>query len=354
MTGFLALTRAIFHGFQRDRSALFFTILFPLIFLFIMGGLFRSDGIPQSKVIEVGPVSILDSMPADARTQVERVLAISRTDDRDAALEDVRQGGAAAAIEQRGDQVIVHYSGADTTSAGTARTVIASLVQAANLAEAGQPPRYSMQDAKVEDASLKQIQYLTPGLLGWAIAAGATFAAAASLVSWRERGVLRRLSLSPTGTRAVIGARVVVSLGIALAQTVVFIAVAALFFGLRLADYWWMSVPLVLAGTLAFLAIGLLAGALSKSIEAASAIANLIVIPMAFLSGSFFPLSMAPGWLQRLAEVFPLRHLNVGMLDVMARGSGPASVLPELGILLGFAAVVTAIAAWLVAGTTTE
>lgn len=348
MTGFLALSRAIFHGFQRDRSALFFTILFPLIFLFIMGGLFRSDGVPPSKVIEIGAVGVLDDLPAGARAEVDRVLTISRTDDRDAALDKVRQGDAAAAVEQRGDQVVVHYSGADQTSAGTARTVIASLVQAANLAGTGQAGRYSISDTKVEDASLKQIQYLTPGLLGWAIAAGATFAAAASLVIWRDRRVLRRLTLSPVGIPAVIGARIVVSLGIALAQTVIFIAVAALFFGLRLSHYWWMSIPLVLAGTLAFLAIGLLAGALAKSIETASAIANLIVIPMAFLSGSFFPLSLAPGWLQRLAEILPLRHLNVGMLDVMARGAGPASVLPEFAILLGFAAVVTAIAARLV------
>jgi ABC-2 type transport system permease protein len=309
-----------------------------------MGGLFRSDGIPHSKVIEVGAVPVLDGLPADARAQVDRVLTISRSNDLDSALAKVRRGDDAAAIEQRGDQVIVHYSAADATSAGTVRTVMASLVQAANLAESGRPARFTVADALVENASLKQIQYLTPGILGWAIATGATFAAASSLVIWRQRRVLRRLNLSPIGIRAVIGARVVVSLGIALAQTAIFIAVAALFFGLKLAHSWWVSIPLVLAGTLAFLAIGLLAGAKAKSIETASAFSNLIVIPMAFLSGSFFPLSLAPPWLQRVAEVLPLRHLNVGMLDVLARGAGPASVLPELAILLGFAVVVTAVA----------
>ncbi|MFS2294810.1 MAG: ABC transporter permease, partial [Actinomadura sp.] len=85
-------------------------------------------------------------------------------------------------------------------------------------------------------------------------------------MSWRQNGLLRRLSLSPVGVPAVVGARVLVSLGIALVQTVVFVGVAAGLFGLRLADSWWLAIPLVLAGTLAFLSIGLLAGAMVKTV----------------------------------------------------------------------------------------
>jgi ABC-2 type transport system permease protein len=106
-----------------------------------------------------------------------------------------------------------------------------------------------------------------------------------------------------------------------------------------------MAIPLVLAGTLAFLSIGLLAGAKAKSMDAASAIANLVTVPMAFLSGSFFPIDSAPGWVQAVSKVLPLRHLNDGMLDVMVRGRGPVSVLPEIGILVAFAVVLGAIAA---------
>jgi ABC-2 type transport system permease protein len=105
-----------------------------------------------------------------------------------------------------------------------------------------------------------------------------------------------------------------------------------------------MAIPLIFAGTLAFLALGLLAGSFSKTPEAASAVANLIVLPMAFLSGAFFPLEGAPSWLQTVSRTLPLRHLVDGMLDVMVRGQGPAAVLPQLGILLAFAVVVGAIA----------
>jgi ABC-2 type transport system permease protein len=93
------------------------------------------------------------------------------------------------------------------------------------------------------------------------------------------------------------------------------------------------------------MSIGLLAGAWAKTAEAASAIANLVVLPMAFLSGAFFPLDNAPSWLQKVSQVFPLRHLVTAMQDVMVRGKGPVSVLPALGLLLGFAVVLTVIAA---------
>jgi ABC-2 type transport system permease protein len=345
MRGFMALTRAMLLNYRRDRAALFFTLLFPLIFLVIFGGLFKSSGIPKSSVILVGSVPIFEKAPTDGMNQV---LKISKSDDLAGSIAKVRNGDAAAAIEEHGDQLVVHYSQADPTAAGTVNGVVESLVQSANLAVTGQPPRFSVQAEQVEDKALKPIQYFTPGILGYAIAIGATFGAAATLVTWRQKKILRRLTLSPVRVTSVIGARIVVAFAIALVQMAIFLVIASLpYFGLKLSHSWWMAIPLVLCGTLAFMSIGLLAGAKAKSTEAASAIANLITIPMAFLSGSFFPIESAPGWIQGVAKVFPLRHLNTGMLDVMVRDKSPLSVLPEMGILLGFAVVLSAIAAWL-------
>jgi ABC-2 type transport system permease protein len=344
--GISTLTRAMFLGWRRDRAALFFTLLFPLIFLLIFGSLFKSGNAPKAKVLLVGPVPMVEQAPADVRARLNDVLKITRVDDLAGALAKVKNGDDAAAIEQHGNQLVVHFSQADATASGAAFAAINSLVEGANLAATGQPARFQVDAQQVEDRSLKPIQYITPGILGYAIALGATFGASATLVTWRQKKILRRLTLSPVKVQTVITARVAVAMVIALIQMAIFLAVALLpYFGLKLSQYWWMAVPLILAATLAFLSIGLLAGAKAKSMEAASAIANLITIPMAFLSGSFFPIENTPGWIQALAKVFPLRHLNVGMLDVMVRGKGPLSVLPQIGILLGFAVVLSAIAA---------
>ena len=344
MTGLLTLSQALVRGYLRDRAALFFTILFPLIFLFILGGLFGGTKSTKAAVVLVGPVSVYDTLPAHDQARIDQVLTVTRSDDLKAALTNVRNGNEAAAVVERGEKVTVYYSAANAGAAGTVRSVLQTLVDGANLAATGQPPKLALATSQVSDKSLKEIQYLTPGILGWAIATGATFAAASTLVVWRQRKLMRRLTLSPVGVPAVVGARILVSLGIALVQTVLFVVIAVLFFHLKLDGSWWMALPLVLAGTLSFLAIGLLAGAVTKSVEAASALANLIVIPMAFLSGAFIPLNSAPAWLQSVSQVFPLRHLNDAMLDVLARGDGPAAVLPQLGILVGFALVIALIA----------
>jgi ABC-2 type transport system permease protein len=332
-------------GFFRDRTALFFTVLFPLMFLVLFGGIFGNQTAPRVHVLQIGAVSLLDQIPAEQRGQLDQVLELTPDSNRDDALAQVRRGDVDAAVEQDGRAIVLHYSAADQVKAGTVQGLFNSLVDGGNLVVAHVSPAFTLRPAQVEDESLKTIQYITPGLLGWAIATGATFGAALTLVTWRQKKILRRLRLAPVRTTSIISARVGVSILIALVQMAIFIGVASIpYFGLRLSAYWWMAIPLIIAGTLAFLAIGLLAGSFAKTPEAGSAVANLIVLPMAFLSGAFFPLQGAPGWLQSISKALPLRHLVDGMQAVMVRGQGPASVVPQLSILLAFAVVVAVIA----------
>lgn len=349
MTGLGSLSRAMALGFVRDRTALFFTVLFPLMFLVLFGGIFKDRTAPKSEIVQIGPVAVLDQMPQRARSELDGVLRVERVSDRAAALERVRKGEVNAAVEQDGPRLVLHFSAADQVQAGTVIGLFQSLTQTASLAAAGvSSPAVTLEPRPVEDDSLQVIQYVTPGLLGWAIATGATFGAALTLVTWRQKKILRRLRLSPVRTHTVVAARVGVSVAIALVQTAIFIGVAMLpYFGLQLSAYWWMTIPIVVVGTLAFMSIGLVAGAFAKTPEAASAVANLVVLPMAFLSGAFFPLDNAPGWLQTVAQVFPLRHLVDATQAVMVRGEGPAAVLPQLGILAAFAVVLTGIAGML-------
>jgi ABC-2 type transport system permease protein len=344
LNGLVPLSRALTRGYLRDRGSLFLTILLPLVFLVLLGGLLGNPSTPRAKVVLVGAVGVYDDLSAQQRAQVGEALTISRSQDLAGSLANVRNGNEAAVIYQQGADVEVRYSAADEASAAEVQTVVRWLVDTANIAATGQPPRLTMTASQTEDQSLKEIQYLTPGILGWAIATGATFSAAATLVVWRERKLMRRLTLAPIGVSTVIGARILVSLGIALVQTALFILAAVLFFHLKLAGSGWLSIPLVLAGTLTFLSIGLLTGSMTKSVDAANAISNLVVLPMAFLSGSFIPLNVAPAWLGTVSELLPLRHLNDGMVNALARGVGPAAILPQLGILLGFAVVITAVA----------
>lgn len=346
MTRMRALSAAMWHGFVRDRMSLFFTILFPLMFLFLFGAIFNNTGVSRYTLVEVGEVPLLQGLSGGAGAAFHQSFEVSRAGRAGlgAQLQKVRSGDVDAVVQQRGRVLVLHFSRADPTKAATLTGTLSAFVQQANIAASGRPPTFSLRPVQVEDTSLKSIQYLTPGLLGWAIAMSATFGAAMTLVQWRSTRLLRRLRLAPVSTGDIVLARVGVSILIALVQMVIFVALAVGLFGLRLTGSWWMAVPLVLCGTLAFLAIGLLAGSISRTSEGASALANLIILPMAFLSGSFIPLDVAPHWLQAVSHAFPLRYLNEGMLDVMVRGQGPGAAVVPMLVMLGFAGVIGGVA----------
>jgi ABC-2 type transport system permease protein len=339
-----SLSRAMFLGFVRDRGAMIFTILIPVLFLVLLGSIYKSSSTPHLTVVEVGKVSLLDQ--AAGHGQLNQILKITKSRDLAAAVSDVRQGNDDAVVQQQGNALVVRYSIADQVTAGVVSAVFSSLVQQANQQATGRPAAFRLAARPVEDTSLKPIQYLAPGLLGWAIASGATFGAAITLVGWRENKLLRRLRLAPASAASIVGARIAVSLVIALVQLAVFLAIATTpYFGLKLTAWWWMAIPVVACGTLAFLSIGLLIGAVAKTQQAATSIANLVILPMAFLGGAFVPLNFAPRWLQDVSYAMPLRYLVLGTQNVMARGDGPASALPAIGLLLGMAAVLTIISA---------
>ncbi len=337
---FRSLSGAMFRGYVRDRTALLFSILIPILFLVLFGSIYKSSSTPKLSVLEVGRVALLDN----AAGGLHGVLQVTKGDNLATALSQVRKGNDDAAVQQQGNHLIVHYSIADQTTASVVQTVFASIVQQADQAQVGATHAYQLTTEQVENKSLKPIQYLAPGFLGWAIASGGAFGAAITLVTWRQTKLLRRLRLAPISTASVVFARVGVSVLVALIQMAVFIAVATTpYFGLKLTSDWWLAIPIVVAGTLAFMSIGLLIGAFAKSQQAASAVANIVILPMAFLGGSFIPLNFAPQWIQDVSYAMPLRYLVIGTQDVMARGEGVGAALPAIGILLGIAAVLSLI-----------
>ncbi|ONI85253.1 ABC transporter [Actinosynnema sp. ALI-1.44] len=340
MSAFKSLSVAGAKAFVRDKAALFFILLFPLMFLVIFGLLFRDSGTDKIKLAVVG-----DSPVAQALRQIPAVETQS-FDNADAAIEKVKSGDLPGAVIVNGTDVQLRFAASDQTKAGIVNGLVSSVVDKANIAATGQPPRFSLRQSQVEDSSLNAIQYLTPGILSWAVASAGVFGTAMTFVQWRKKQVLRRLWLAPVSPTSVLLSRVGVTLGIAVVQAVVFVGIASLpMFGLRLAGTWWLAIPVFLLGALAFFTIGMLIGSFAKTEEASTAAAQIVVLPMAFLSGTFFPIDRAPGWLQTVSQIFPLRHMNDGMQDFLVRGKGIEALLLPGGILLGFTLVVGFIAA---------
>ncbi|RLK55361.1 ABC transporter permease [Actinokineospora cianjurensis] len=336
---FKSLAVAMAKSFVRDRATLFFAFVFPLMFLVIFGLLFRDIGTEKIKLGAYGDGAVITALERSGVVELERF------DTAAAGEAKVRDGDLPGIVEATGDTVVLRFAASDQAQAGTVQGLVSGITQQLNVVASGKPAKYDFRAEQVEDSSLKSIQYLTPGILSWGIAVTAVFGAAITLVNWRRKQVLRRLRLAPIGITPILTSRVVVTIGVAIAQALLFVGVALLpVFGLTLAGTWWLSIPVFLSGVLAFFSIGMLVGAFCKTEEAATGAANIVVLPMAFLSGTFFPIDLAPQWLQAVSKVFPLRHMNDGVTDFLVRGKGAEALLLPCGVLLGFTLVVSFIA----------
>lgn len=339
MNGWRALSSAMWLGFLRDRTSQFFYFLFPLMFLVLFGLLLGNPNLGRVDLAVVGGGPIVEHLPA-------QVVNVKKYDSFDSALEAVRKGNVAALVRQEGDTVEFRYSAINQVAAGTTRGIVEAVVGQANQQASGRPPVFHIDAAQVENTSFEPIQFLTAGILSWGIAMGAAFGAALNLVTWRKSQVLRRIRLAPVSTVSLVGARMGVSLLIALLQTALFIGVAMTPpFGLQLTAQSWMIIPLVVAGTLAFMSIGTLVGSLVKTEEAASGAVNIVVLPMAFLSGAFFDPAILPAWLDKLTWVLPMKHMSAGVLDVLVRKGQLGSAAIHFVVIMVFALVLGLLAA---------
>ena len=178
---FVALSLAIVRGFVRDKAAVFFSLVFPLMFLVLFGGLFSDEGQSKVELIQVGDVAVLDAMSDGARGAFDETFDVTREDDLDDALDEVRAGDADVAIEMRGHTLVAHYTQTDQVKAAVTQGALRAFVDGTNVALSGQPPRFSLESRRFSEDSLSTIPFVTPGLLGWAVAMSAAFGAAATL-----------------------------------------------------------------------------------------------------------------------------------------------------------------------------
>jgi len=177
--------------------------------------------------------------------------------------------------------------------------------------------------------------YLVTGLLTYG-AANTTFAGLAiSLVLRREAGILKRIRSTPLTPAVYFGAVLTSILSVFALQALVLLGVGRALYGATLPSQPLQLVAALALGSLAFAAMGIGLAGLIRSSEGASAVVNVVVLPMAFLSGAFGPTRNLPEFLQAIANVLPLRHLVDAVEATYLHGEGLGS---EAGSLLVLAA----------------
>jgi ABC-2 type transport system permease protein len=331
------MTVASMKMLVRDRTALFFSLAFPIVFMVLFGLLFGGAGSSKPDLNVVGTSAITRAI------QQTDAVKVHVRPDAATAITRVKDGDETGALIVTGHTARLYYQASSTVQSPILRQLVAGAATALDLRAAGKKPFVQVESTSVDDHGLDYIDYLVPGLLAMAISQSAVFGIAFALVAYRSKGILRRLRLTPMPVGEFASARVLTALCLSLSQAVVLLAVGRLAFGVTIVGNLLSLVPLVLLGALCFITIGLLVGSVAKTEDAAAAMANLVTLPMTFLAGVFFPLDNAPAVVRDISKVLPLTYLADGLRGVAVRDHSFAWTLPKLGLLLGFTAVLAAI-----------
>ena len=168
---------------------------------------------------------------------------------------------------------------------------------------------------------------------------------ASALIETRRLGVARRMLSTPTSTGTIIAGQVLARFCVALVQALIIIAGSLVFFGVGWGDPLGTA-AVVLAFCLVSTGVAVLLGCLFASEQQSRSVAFLLGLGLAALGGSMAPLEVFPSTARTIAHVTPHAWANDAFSKLLRHGGDAGSVLPQVGVLLGIAAVALAIAAW--------
>ena len=162
-------------------------------------------------------------------------------------------------------------------------------------------------DGKID--GVPAVDRLLVGILGYGCANTALAGLAITLVIRRENGLLKRLRATPLPPHLYMAAVLASTLVVFCLQMAATVLLGVLLYDAEGPESWAALVPVLLLGATAFAGLGIGIASLIRSDEGASAVVNLVVLPMAFLSGSFGSTDGYPGFLQAVSDALPLTYL---------------------------------------------
>jgi len=333
MKAYIQLTLAQLKIFSRNRTVIFWTTMFP-IFLMVVLGLFLGRG---------GEVSIslawVDQDQSKYSAQMKQTfldveaIQLIEMNDVEEAKKQVESGDLSFAIivpSGFGDQIAVKekpsfdvfYNEVDQSIAQLGFAVIEQAVDSINKEFVQYEETVFFEKKGVQSLNLTYIDFLVPGIAALMILSSNMNGVAAQIASWRERGILRRLQSTGLKASTFIAAQITARMVLHLAQSLLVIFIGIFLLGAQMNGNWFILLGYLILGILVFMSLGFIIAGLAKTPEHSAPIAGFLSFPMMFLGGIFFPISNMPEFLQPIVYSIPIAHLADVLREVMNTGAG--------------------------------
>lgn len=328
----------------RNRSGLVGSLGLAVISMLIFGSLLSGGSAPLRIAVVDRDGSSVSAQVAAAFGQAQGIAIVTPCASCDA-VELLKDGEVSAVVvlpSGFGDGVAagrgtaeVYYDGSNPQRAGQAQGIIGGVLGGVNRAITGATEPIAIAPQAIDRRVIRQIDWLTPGMAGMMVM-WANLAAGATIIAWRERGILKRLATTPLRPLTLLLTQIAARLAFSIAQVVILLVIARVVFGVQVAGSYWTLGLLIVVATLAILAFGFVIGAFVPRSESAQSVSTLIAFPMMFLGGSYFDTSVAPGFLQPIIQAMPLTHINEALRQIMLFGADLADLQRQFLILLAW------------------
>lgn len=343
MKAFVNLYIASVKEFVRSRMTVFWTLVFPILFILMFGAIFSGGGTTQFNVGLVVEdqgqtgatlASVFKQIPVFQISQGPRddELAALRKGDRRAVI--VLPASLSQAVQARqATPVEVYYDPAQQQASQIVLGVVRQVLGEMERRMTGAPTLLVIDEKTVQSQRLRNIDFMVPGILAMALMQLGLFGTAQPVVQLREQGVLRRLSATPLPRMTVLASQIAHRLTIGLVQTVLILALGMVVFKVPMVGSWLGLLGFVMLGAMMFVALGYVIAAFSSSQESAAGISSVLNFPMMFLSGLFFPPEIMPSFLMPITKIIPVTYLADALRQLMLGANPLNPQLINVGVL---------------------
>jgi ABC-2 type transport system permease protein len=316
-------------SFYREKTAMFFTIAFPILLILVFGTIFMDqDNVSFDLYVQDldhtnSSAHLVKTLKLNGKFRITKVdPAINATEyakDNKLNLVLIIPKDYERSFNQRIDtddpnaSVTLTYVYDPSSSSVSTKMQILNLVFAGiNQEMSGKPPFIRTAETSILTKKYRFIEFFIPGIIAMAVMTASLFGTVNLNTELRQKGVIRKLSTTPITRTDWILSNILYQFILAVVSTIAMLLVSYAVFNVSLQINAWLPVFIVL-DVFAFVGIGMILTRFAKEAESAAAAANAIMFPMMFLSGSFFPIEMMPGFLQTLARILPLYYVNEGL-----------------------------------------
>lgn len=355
----LIFTKISTKRFFRDRLAIFFTVLFPLIFLFVFGGIFGKESDVSFNVALINESNsqfaqqfVKDSTKDNSILKVkDDITTLSEAKDRmnrgelDAAIVLPKEFGEVQTGQKfpSGEAQVI-YTQNNEQAGQTLGSVMEGIFKGINQKLVPSEVPFTVKTEQTNDRSLSRFDFVFSGLLGFSVLGIGIFGPMNVFPELKKQGILRRLHTTTLRVWQYFLSTMFSQAFIGLISFAVQFAVAIAIFNLKLIGNPFELAVFLLLGTIMILGIGLALGGWAKNERQVAPLGNIIVFPMMFLSGTFFPRFLMPEWLQHVAGFLPLTPVVDGVRLIATEGKSLVGVAPQLGMITVWMVVIYVIA----------